>query len=214
MENYTKRPLQKPLPENALILVRGRDDNPFMGFVRWGIRYFSTKQNDKRQKMRRAVDHTVIFWHHGEGVLNEIIEANPTGVEKKLLKKYLNDRDGLLVFTNSKMQDPTKYALVKAACYGRVGRAYDFKGLWGFIKRYFNIGDANNPAANFCSEAAAESYNVGGIRTSAKSSGLTSPNDQKTFLLSKEGKKEGWELYDFQNLGTEFFTKFHLVPIE
>lgn len=213
MEGYTKRKLRRTPPAGAVILVRGRDNNPFMKFVRFGIRFFSDREN-----MDSAIDHAVMHWGKmGEAPVkfyDEIVEANITGVERQSLRRYINDRDGLLIFYNKNIEKPTKWALVKAACYGRVGRPYDLvEGIFSFVKKYFGIKGKNDPGKNFCSEVVVESFECGNIKTSNLPAGETSPTDLKKFFLSEKGKKAGWKLIDYQNVGTEFFDKYRLKPI-
>lgn len=59
-----------------------------------------------------------------KGLLHEIVEANPGGVEIQQLDKYLNDNTQMIAFTFD--LDPREFSIVKERVYSMVGKGYDY----------------------------------------------------------------------------------------
>jgi len=164
-------------------LVRGRGGNIFEKFIRFGIRKFTNG----------VCNHAFIMSSKGK-----VIEATTSGVVKTSLKKYINNKDGILMFRYKNIK-PHQLSLIMAAAEGRLGRRYDFKSVIAFLLRsLFHIEQKDDVYANFCSELIVESYAVAGIKTSDKPAYKTSPADLRRYFFKH---KRAWKLIDWQNIG-------------
>ena len=134
----------KLLPPGAVIHVWG--ESLFGKLIRW---YEQWKLGQKN-----LPNHTAVYFGAGK---HSIIEANAS-VQIQSLERYMDKRHTVYA-TWFKPMSVNQLSIVKAYCYGSVGKPYDIPGILAFIFKQVH----DNPAANFCTEMVVEAYQSANI---------------------------------------------------
>jgi hypothetical protein len=102
---------------------------------------------------RGEVSHVSLRFRHG-GMDTEIESIQGRGVHEQVFKPSTNQ--AWFWFE----QTPAQAQAIYDFCRGAVGAKYDWKGIWGFVRRR----DIEHPDKWFCSELASEALLQAGIR--------------------------------------------------
>ena len=127
------------IPAGAVVHVWGQ--SLFGRLIRW---WSKIKTGNKEMP-----NHTAIYFGSGK---HEIVEAGKEVMISKL-DRYFDKRHKVMI---SYYKDMTVQQLevLKAYCYGSVGKPYDWPGILAFL--FKKVKD--DPGKNFCCELAAEGY--------------------------------------------------------
>jgi hypothetical protein len=182
---YELRPFTRPiaeLPPGAIML-------------------FSSSKPSLLQKLIQGVTearvcHAGIYVGNGN---HEIIEADPEGVRKNSLDKRLDDKSVMIWVYVYKPMTVQQLQVLKAYCYGAIGKPYDYITLVDFVLG----GGHSSDSMTICSELDVRAYGEIGIQISYKKPDKTAPGDIQAFINDQlKMLPSHWECWDTQNVKT------------
>lgn len=137
----------KEIPSGAIVHVWGL--SLFGRLIRW---YSNWKTGNKEMP-----NHTAVYFGSGR---HEIVEAGKKVITNKL-EVYFDSRHKVMIsfYKDLKVQ---QLEVLKAYCYGSVGKPYDWPGILAFL--FKKVKD--DPTKNFCDELVGEGYQRIDIKTS------------------------------------------------
>ena len=137
-----------------------------------------------------------IIGHIGNGVT---VEAMPSGIGKGSIQSNERPTSQMIAFVKKDLTTDQANIII-GFLWGSVGKAY------AYLKLAFNFlveGDDGSNATEFCSEEETRAYANVGIKIAADKPEQTSPGEIQVYLLSPDGVKENWIIWDTYNITIE-----------
>lgn len=167
----------KDIPSGAIVHVWGL--SLFGRLIRW---YSGWKTGNKEMP-----NHTAIYFGSGK---HEIVEAGKEVITSSL-DRYFDSRHKIAIsfYKDLKVQ---QLEVLKAYCYGSVGKEYDIPGIIAFLFKQVK----DDPGKNFCSELIAESYQRVEILVSNNNDPSdTMPGDVYMYCTNHQQKWETFQIW-------------------
>jgi hypothetical protein len=147
-----------------------------------------------RRVTKSWTNHIAVYVGSGRQAL---IEALPDGMVETRVSSKFNNKEQFLVYINSTIT-VAQMQIIKSYLYGTLGKKYGWLEIVRFLGGIFKKIPTDT-SRNFCSENAVEAYRQADVKLSQKMPKDTSPADVEEYLLSLEGRKAGWRLFDTYN---------------